>query len=193
MCHWKHNDTVAKHRWRMPNPLKSLTILIRPDNAIIITAAGLLYVIYTCINTSLSVLFINIYHLNQWQAGLIYLPFGIGGTISTFYSGQLLDKAYADFRAKEGLSTDKIVGDDLDGFAVEKARLSVIWIPLLVTACSVVAFGWVLHYHKHIAIPLILQFIAGMCMQLDFSRLVDLQHPPSGQKSPKPSGCPSVE
>ena len=148
MRHWKDRDVVADRQWRMPNPLKSLTILARRDNAIVIIACGILYIIYTCINTSLSVLFIDIYKLNQWQAGLIYLPFGIGGTVSTFFSGPLLNNAYRSARTKQGLPTDTAVGDDLDNFSVEKARLGVVWTPMLVTTCSVVAFGWVLHYHK---------------------------------------------
>lgn len=148
MCHWKGSDDVADHKWRMPNPLKSLTILTRRDNTFIIIACGILYIIYTCINTSLSVLFIKIYKLNQWQAGLIYLPFGIGGTVSTFFSGRLLNKAYRRARTKQGLSTNVAVGDDLDNFSVEKARLGVIWTPMFVTTCSVVAFGWVLDYHQ---------------------------------------------
>ncbi len=82
------------------------------------------------------------------QAGLIYLPFGLGGTASTFFVGRLLDGAYRRARTMQGLPTDKAVGDDLDDFPIEKARLSVIWIPLLVTAASVVALGWVLHYGK---------------------------------------------
>ena len=148
MNHSNDSDVVPPPKRRMPNPLKSLTILTRRDNTIIILACGILYVIYTCINTSLSVLFIDIYKLNQWQAGLIYLPFGIGGTVSTFFSGPLLDKAYRNARTKRGLSTDKAVGDDLDNFPIEKARLGVIWTPMLVTTCSVIVFGWVLHYHK---------------------------------------------
>lgn len=158
MCHWKKsNDEVvlaASHNRRMPNPLRSSTILTRRDNIIIILACGTLYAVYTCLNTSLSILFIDIYTLNQWQAGLIYLPFGIGGTVSTFFSGPLLDRAYRNARTKQGLSTDKVSGDDLDSFAIEKARLGVVWIPMLVTVCLVVAFGWVLHYRRHIAIPL---------------------------------------
>ena len=148
MCHWKATDIDIPHKWRKPNPLKSLTILTCKDNAIIILACGLLYTIYTCVTASLSVLFIDIYKLNQWQAGLVYLPFGIGGTVSTFFSGTLLDKAYRDARTKQGLSTDKAIGDDLDNFPIEKARLGIIWTPMIVTAASVVAFGWVLHYHQ---------------------------------------------
>jgi hypothetical protein len=33
----------------------------------------------------------------------------------------------------------------LENFSVEKARFSVIWIPMFLTACSVLAFGWALH------------------------------------------------
>ncbi len=147
MSHWKETDAYTGHDWRVPNPLKSLTILVRRDNTIIILACGMLYVVYTCINASLSLLFIEIYTLNQWQAGLIYMPFGIGGTVSTFISGPLLDNAYRNARIERGLSTDKARGDDLDDFPIEKARLRVIWIPMILTTGSVVGFGWVLHYH----------------------------------------------
>ncbi|OQV02732.1 hypothetical protein CLAIMM_07877 [Cladophialophora immunda] len=148
MRHWEYVDSVSNHNWRIPNPMKSLAILLRLDNVIVTTACGLLYVVYTCINTSLSTLLIDIYKLNQWQAGLIYLPFGIGGTVSTFFSGPLMDNAYRRTRTNRGLCTDKVAGDDLDNFAIEKVRLGVIWIPMFVTICSVLAFGWVLDYHQ---------------------------------------------
>ena len=148
MCHWKESDILSTYKWRMPNPFKSLIILARKDNAIIILACGFLYVVYTCINASLSTLFVSIYKLNQWEAGLIYLPFGLGGVLSSFISGRLLNKAYRKSRTEQGLSTDKVVGDDLDKFAIEKARLRIIWTPLFFTTCSVLAFGWVLHYHQ---------------------------------------------
>jgi hypothetical protein len=148
MRHWEDSDSIGPREWRFPNPLASLKILVRRDNTVIIVACGLLYVVYTCINTSLSTLFIQIYRLNQWEAGLIYLPFGLGGTVSTFFSGRLLNTAYRNARTERGLPTDKAVGDDLDNFPIEKARLRVMWMPMAATICSVVAFGWVLHYEK---------------------------------------------
>ena len=185
MKHWKADNIKTVPRRRLPNPLRSLTILLRKDNGVIAIACGLLYVVYTCINASLSVLFIDIYGLNQWQAGLIYLPFGLGGTISTLFTGKLMNTAYCRFRTQRGLNVDKVAGDDLDTFPIEKARLCVIWAPMFITTSAVVSFGWVLHYHEvcvnignnnmttdalqHIGIPLCLQFVAGMCMQLDFS------------------------
>lgn len=132
----------------MPNPLKSLKIILRKDNAVVLLAWGLMYAVYACIIASLSTLCIEIYGLNEWQAGLIYLPFGLGGTVSTFFSGKLLDGAYRHARTKRGLSTDRVRGDDLDGFPIEKARLSVMWIPMLVIALCIVAYGWVLQYRQ---------------------------------------------
>lgn len=132
----------------MPDSLRPLTFIVRRDNTVIILTCGLLYLVYTCINTSMSVLFIDSYSLTKWQAGLIYLPFGIGGTVSTFFSSHLLDKAYRDAWTKRGLSVNKAVGDDLDNFSTEKARLGIIWVPMLLTACAVLASGWVLHFHR---------------------------------------------
>ncbi|KAK8066477.1 hypothetical protein PG997_013224 [Apiospora hydei] len=167
MRHWKEDGCDTATAWEVPNPLKSLRILVRKDNATVVLACGILYVIYTCVNASLSVLFIDIYGLNQWQTGLIYLPFGLGGTVSTFFSGPLLDNAYRFWRR-------------LGQFPIEKARLGVIWAPMTLTTVSVVAFGWVLQLRKHIALPLALQFVAGLSMQLDFSiyntLLVDKNH-----------------
>ena len=88
MCHWTTSDDLINVKWRVPNPLKSLKIIARKDNAVVMFAAGLLYVIYTCINASLSVLLMDVYNLNQWQAGLIYLPFGVGGIASTCFTGR---------------------------------------------------------------------------------------------------------
>ena len=109
----------------MPNPLISLKILLRKDNAVVLLAYGLMYAVYACVIATLSTLYIEIYGLNEWQAGLIYIPFGLGGTVSTFFSGSLLDSAHRNARTKRGLSTDKVKGDDLDNFPVVKARLSV--------------------------------------------------------------------
>lgn len=90
----------------------------------------------------------EIYGLSEWQAGLIYLPFALGGTASTLFSGHLLDTAYSKARMKRGLRTDRIRGDDLDKFPIERARLDVMWIPMLLITLCTVAYGWVLQYKQ---------------------------------------------
>ena len=101
----------------MPNPLQSLKILLRKDNAVVVLAIGLMYTVYACNIATLSTLCIEIYGLNEWPAGLIYLPFGLGRTVSTFFSGWLLDTAYKNARTKQGLST-ALVRCDLAAIAV---------------------------------------------------------------------------
>lgn len=148
MCHWSDTRITAGKRARMPNPLRSVSILLRKDNATIILANGLMYVVYTCICTSLSTSLIDIYEFNQWEISLVYLPFGIGSMVSTFFSGPIMDKTYRRFRTRQNLPTDKAIGDDLDTFPIEKARLCIIWPPLLIALSSLVAYGWVLEYHQ---------------------------------------------
>jgi hypothetical protein len=147
MCHWKSGECeCARYAGRIPNPLKSFKLLFRKDNLIVVLAFGLMYAVYTCVIGSLSTLFIETYGLNQWQAGIIYVPFGVGGTVSTLFSGRLLDSMYRNARAKRGLSTDRNKGDDLDNFPIERVHLTVIWISMLATGLFTVAYGWVLGY-----------------------------------------------
>lgn len=148
MCHWSEDSGVARYNWQMPNPLKSIGILLRKDNAIVMLAAGLMYLVYTCNCTSLSVMFVDVYGLNQWQISLVYLPFGLGSAASTFFSGPMLDTAYRHARSKRGLPTNKASGDDLDTFPIEKARLGIMWPVLSATVLTLVAYGWVLEYHQ---------------------------------------------
>ncbi|KAJ6000279.1 chloramphenicol resistance protein [Penicillium waksmanii] len=154
LCHWKETEMdsdITTRSFRAPNPFKSIAILCHKDNAVVIFACGLLYVVYTCINASLATLLVEIYHLNQWEAGLIYLPFGLGGVASAFISGRVLDRAWRNTRVKMGMGTNALISDDLDTFPVERARLCVIWVPMFLTVCSVIAFGWTLHNHLDFA------------------------------------------
>jgi hypothetical protein len=144
MNHRKKDLHPVRPVLRVPNPLKSLTLLFRKDNFFLICAGAILYTVYCCIHTSLSTQFIDIYGLNQWQAGLIYLPFGFGSALSALFSGRLLDGAYERTALSHGRSTDRVRGDDLDTFPIEVARLKCVWVPAVVAIVSVVGFGWTL-------------------------------------------------
>ncbi|KAH8653539.1 hypothetical protein BX600DRAFT_515806 [Xylariales sp. PMI_506] len=139
------NSTLPGPR-RLPNPLVSMRLLLRKDNTVVLLAWGLMYAVYAVLITTLSTLFIAIYDLTEWQAGIIYLPFAIGGTVATFFSGALLNKAYRKARKKRGLSTDKLKGDDLDGFPIEKARINVMWAPMSTIALLNIGYGWLLQF-----------------------------------------------
>ncbi len=62
---------------------------MQADSALIIVSIGILYMVYTCVQASLSTLFMEIYQLNQIEAGLIYLPFGIGCAVTALLTGEI--------------------------------------------------------------------------------------------------------
>ena len=88
----KHSSESRDHvaqskRLRFPNPLKCLVLLYRKDTVLIVTINGIYYSTYCCVQASLALLFIEIYRFEEIQAGLIYLPFGVGCVLASFISG----------------------------------------------------------------------------------------------------------
>jgi predicted MFS family arabinose efflux permease len=71
----------------LPNPVRSLKVLLEKDSLIILVCNGIFYATYCCLQASLSSLFIQLYGYRELQAGLIYIPFGIGCLIASFLSG----------------------------------------------------------------------------------------------------------
>jgi hypothetical protein len=72
-----------------PNPLASLKLLLEKDLFILMSCNGLYYLTACCIQASLSSLFIYVYGYQELQAGLIYIPFGVGCIGSTYLWGEL--------------------------------------------------------------------------------------------------------
>jgi hypothetical protein len=136
------NSVPLKRARSLPNPLQSLTLLLAKDNAAVVFAGAFLYTTFCCIPASLGTLFVDIYHLNQLQAGLVYLPFGIGCSLAAVASGKLIDRDYRITAELHGLPIDRIRGDDLRSFPIERARLRSVFAPLAIAVASVIAFGW---------------------------------------------------
>lgn len=82
--------TAQVRHLRIPNPFRCLVVLFRKDTAIIVTVNGVLYMTYCCIQASLASLFVDIYGFKELEAGLIYLPFGVGCVLASYISGTWL-------------------------------------------------------------------------------------------------------
>jgi MFS family permease len=176
----------AKPRRSFPNPLNSLKLLSGKDNGVVAFAGAFLYITFCCLPASLSALFIQVYHLDQLQSGLIYLPFGFGCTLAAILSGKLIDRDYRKTAESHNLPIDRVRGDDLT-FPVEQARLRSVFLPLVVSVVSVIGFGWALDRHavgviiprqtdsiadstiQPLAVPLVIQFISGLALQTCFN------------------------
>jgi hypothetical protein len=72
---------------QVPNPFRCLVVLFRKDTALIVMVNGVLYMTYCCIQASLASLFVDIYGFKELEAGLIYLPFGVGCVLASYISG----------------------------------------------------------------------------------------------------------
>lgn len=80
-----HGEEVTSRGF---NPLRSLRVIFEKDSAIIIGSYGIFYAIYICIQISIATLFTEIYNYGELEAGLIYLPFGVGCLVATVLSGK---------------------------------------------------------------------------------------------------------
>lgn len=88
-------DSVAEERSRNHLSFKAailqyLSTLRQNDKLLVLSCQAILYMTYTCLLASLSTIFIDIYHFDELQAGLIYLPFGLGCTCMAYLAGKRL-------------------------------------------------------------------------------------------------------
>ena len=65
-----------------------IKILGHKDKALVMSAIAILYMVWNCLQASLSTIFIRAYHFNSLQAGLIYIPFGVGVGFAGFVTGR---------------------------------------------------------------------------------------------------------
>lgn len=131
----------------VPNPIKSLRILSRKDVAVCIMPGSFLYTVYCCIHASLATTLMQVYSLNKWQAGLVYLPFGLGAIASTLVSSKWIDHDYRVVARAHGLPINKVSGDDLLRFPIEQARIQSALLPTFCAFASVLAYGWLVDKH----------------------------------------------
>lgn len=175
-----HSRAEREDRWNLPNPLASLKLLRFPDTAIILVVYGINYTVYCCVQSSLSTLFLEIYHVSGLVAGLIYLPFGVGCALTAFATGKLLDIDYRKTAAESGIVIRKGESTSMRNFPIERARLRDAKYSAALSALLVMGYGWLLQQRQSMAAPLVMQFFIGLTIQMVFTAantlLVDI-HP----------------
>lgn len=156
------------------NPFASIKLLRFPGNAFMMTAFGVGYATYSCLQASLSSLFLDIYNISGLASGLIYIPFGVACALSAFATGKLLDRNFRKTAKEVGVPVTHNKADNLSTFPIEKARLRTI-VPLIsLSACLMIAYGWQLQAGVVMAGPLVTQFFIGLTIQTMFTALSTL-------------------
>lgn len=145
----------------MPNPLPSIRIVFHPDTFLALWLAGTPYALWFCVQTSTTPIFALSYGFNRLYVGLCFLAGGAGVIIGGFIAGRLMDANYRHVAQASGFPVDRVRGDDVGQFPIERARSRGSVRILLVSLCVVVGYGWVVEKRLHPAVPLVMQAYLG--------------------------------
>ncbi|KAH9883287.1 MFS general substrate transporter [Xylariomycetidae sp. FL2044] len=144
------------------NPFK---LLVFPDIVMTLTYTGIVYAVNYTITSTISSSFAATYpFLSETLLGICYLSTGIGMILGSTINGKLLDYDYARLKREHARHVQESgpLGDDGEvSFPVERARLRMVPLLLLVFVASVVGWGWCIQLKTSIAGPLVLQVILG--------------------------------
>ncbi|KAI9375237.1 major facilitator superfamily domain-containing protein [Aspergillus egyptiacus] len=154
-------ETHGERKYHIPNPFKCIRMLFSKSNLTVVLIGSITYVVKMTLQTSLAAQCIELYSLDYLQAGLIYLPSGIGGAIASYTTGKFLDRNIKLVASRHGRNGQYRRGDDISDFPIEEARFVGVYTLVILSAAGTAAYGISLMKETHIAVPLIMQFITG--------------------------------
>lgn len=158
-----HNLENVKtgRRFEMRNPLACLLIIFHYDTFLALWMHGSFYTVDYSMVAAIPDIYKSIYRFNELQIRLSYLPRGAGIILGGYCNGKMMDYNYKVTAKKIGWTVDKVAGDDLKQFPIERARSRGSFWLLLISTATLVGYGWAVTKHAHVSILLILQFIQG--------------------------------
>ena len=152
---------AGKKRFRFFDFLACLRIIFWKDSALILCMHGWFYLVDYSIQTAIPSMYQDVYHFNELLVGLSYLPRGAGVITGGYINGKMMDRKYRITAKEIGHTVDRVAGDDLDHFPIEKARSRDSWHLFGTLSVVLVGYGWAIDKHAHVSIPLILQYVQG--------------------------------
>ncbi|KAI0521380.1 chloramphenicol resistance protein [Xylaria bambusicola] len=168
-------EPPQKRPARMLNPLRSFRILFYKDSFIVLLLSGIFYLIYYCVQASITNKLKEIYGFDESVIGACYLAIGVGVIIGGFVNGKVMNYNYKRQARSIGHQVDKVKGDNLQDFPIEKARTRSMVFLNVAHLATLAAYGWLLQKRVHVSGPLILQFVLGgleTCIVQTFNTLL---------------------
>ena len=153
--------TWTKRMLKMLKPLACLRVIFWKDAALVLWMHASYYMIDYSIQTSIPSSFKDIYHFNELQIGLAYLPRSAGIICGGYVNGKLMDRNYRTTAEEIGHTIDRERGDDLRHFPIERARTRGSWYLVAILTATLIGYGWALEQCSHVSIPLLLQLSQG--------------------------------
>ncbi|OIW26367.1 MFS general substrate transporter [Coniochaeta ligniaria NRRL 30616] len=139
--------TANKRKHHIPNPFKCIPLLFSKGNFSVIMVGSITYTVKMTLQTSLAAQCIEVYGLNYLQAGLIYLPSGVGGALASYTTGKFLDRNIKKLSSMHGTYRR---GEDISDFPIEQARFAGIYTLIVISAIGTAAYGVSLMKRTHI-------------------------------------------
>jgi predicted MFS family arabinose efflux permease len=84
----REEASPKKRRLTLPNPLACLPVLASRGSLLVILITAINYAVKAALQTSLDAQCVELYGLNYLQAGLVYLPSGVGGGFGSYGAGK---------------------------------------------------------------------------------------------------------
>lgn len=148
----------ARPKWTVKVAIHSLRIILYPDAAAILWMVATSYSVYYTFQVAIPVIYDEIYHYNDFQIGLTFLPGLAGMTIGGIVAGKLVDRNFTKVARRKNIIIDRKKAEDLKEFPIEDARYRHIAYFIAFEVALVIGYGWVIMYHVHPAVPLVMQF-----------------------------------
>ena len=118
-----HEVVQPTRSLKFGSPLAALRVIFHRDTSLIIFISSSYYALWYCIQASIPTIFkASPYNFNDFNVGLAYLPGSVGVILGYYVTGKALNHNYRYIAAKSGLTVDKVKGDDLAQFPIERAR-----------------------------------------------------------------------
>ncbi|KAE8341689.1 hypothetical protein BDV24DRAFT_174357 [Aspergillus arachidicola] len=179
----QHQDKRGRSRFEISSLFRSLYIMCEKASSILILANGVMLAGYMVVMAAIPPNFHRLYALNDLQIGLCYIPLGAGAMAASVFTGKILDAYYQRLRSRAIVSTttydlDTVNGDHDSVVPVAKARCTIA-LPFVTTGGLIIlAFGWLLQFAVHLAVPVTLLFFLSLALTSAFNcasiLLVDL-------------------
>jgi len=162
---YDQRDELARTRHvRFPNPFGTILLLLQRECGYALLYSAILCCSFYATLSLIPSQFGNIYHFNELQISLCYIPFGMGSLVAAFNRGRMIDSNFRRHSKRLGISTDGNHQTDLTNFPIERARLEVAVPTIFLGSACIIGFGWTLQYQTNLAGPLILLFVIAFCL-----------------------------
>ncbi|KAL2166540.1 hypothetical protein VTG60DRAFT_2527 [Thermothelomyces hinnuleus] len=158
-----------RRRLRFPNPFACLPVLANKGSLLVILITAINYAVKAALQTSLDAQGSKLYGLTSIQAGLVYLPSGVGGGVGSYGAGKFIDWNYR--RSVDRLRKEKGAEYDRKSpeFPLEKTRLRGIYVLSGTTVAGIIGYGLTLKFRWHIAVMLVMQLLTGTATAATFT------------------------